>query len=334
LRALVLSGPDRLAVVDGDEPRPGPHDALVAPEYVGLCGTDLELVRGTMPYFASGDAAYPLRPGHEIVGRVLDCADRSSLVGRAVVVDPVIGCGRCPACAAERVTWCVDRQEVGVRRGRPGGAAALVAVPSANLHPVPEGLSPRTAVLAEPGVTVLHAIERVGDVKGANALVVGAGTLGLLAAQLLSARDATVEVLDRGVDRRAVVDRTGATLQTDVRPGAYDVVIEAAGIPAGVAAAVDAAAPGAQIAVTGVHGQAMAAVDSDALVLKDLTVHGIFNGGGRYDAVLRELAGGAVDADALIDGEFALDDARAAFERLADPARPRPKVLLRVGSPA
>jgi threonine dehydrogenase-like Zn-dependent dehydrogenase len=329
VRALEFTGPGTAQVAEVEPPARADGEVLVAPRYVGLCGTDVELLSGVMPYFAAGVARYPLRPGHEVAGIVFEGGALPP--GTGVVIDPVVGCGACAACAAGVATRCADRRELGVRLGMPGGACELVAVPEANLHPVPDGVRLREAVLVEPGVTALNAVDRLGAVAGERVAVIGAGTLGLLAAQLLVARGADVDVVVIEPERTALAERAGARPVPAVTPDAYAGVIEAAGVPAAVHAALAAVAPGGRVAIVGVQGGHVDGVDVNALVLKDASLHGVLNGPGLYGRLLDELAAGRLDGDLLIDAEFELADAAAALARLQEPARRAPKVLLRVG---
>jgi len=89
--ALRFTGPRAASVVESEPPEPAPGEVLVAPRYVGLCGTDLELLTGVMPYFAAGQASYPIQPGHEVSGVVVES-------GTQVMIDPGTGCGACAAC--------------------------------------------------------------------------------------------------------------------------------------------------------------------------------------------------------------------------------------------
>jgi 2-desacetyl-2-hydroxyethyl bacteriochlorophyllide A dehydrogenase len=329
LRALHFVAPRTLELVEIEPPARSADDALVAPAYVGLCGTDLELLEGSMPYFGEGVARYPLQPGHEVCGVVVEGS--SLAAGTAVLIDPVAGCGSCPACATGFQTRCPDRRELGVRLGMPGGACELIAVPAANLHPLPPGVSPRDAVLAEPGVTALNAVERLGPVAGERALVVGAGTVGLIAAQLLASRGASVDVLVVEPPRAALVERLGARPVEAVEESAYTGVIEAAGAPEAVRGALAAVAPGGTVSVAGVQPGPIDALDVNPIVLKDATVRGVLNGPGLYGRMLDEIASGAVDAAALIEAEFPLEDAGAALAALQTTGRSTPKIVLQVG---
>jgi 2-desacetyl-2-hydroxyethyl bacteriochlorophyllide A dehydrogenase len=330
MRALRFTAPGAASVVETEPPAAAAGEAIVAPRFVGLCGTDLELLTGAMPYFAAGLASYPIQPGHEVSGTVVEGGGLPP--GTAVMIDPVFGCGACAACAAGFATRCADRRELGLRRGMPGGACELIAVPAANLHPVPDGVALRDATLVEPGVTALNAVDRIGDVAGGPVAVVGAGTLGLLAAQLLLARGAEVDVVVVEPERTALVERIGARPVPSAAPERYAAAIEAAGTPAAVHAALAAVAPGGRIAVVGVQPGPVDGVDLNALVLKDASLHGVLNGPGLYDRLLGELAAGGFDASALIDVEFELGEARAALERLQEPGRAAPKIVLRVGA--
>lgn len=329
VRAVLFTAPDAVSVVDRPEPPLAAGDVGVAPVYVGLCGTDLELLDGSMPYYAQGNATFPLQPGHEVAGIVVESGDDSVAVGTRVVIDPVVGCGTCPQCADGRATHCVDRLEMGVRGGMDGGAAERISVPAANVHPLPDGVSLRAAVLTEPGVTALNGLQRIGELRG-RALVIGAGTLGGIAAQLLAARGLPVDVMARDERRADLIREWDAEPRTTPDDSAYDIVVEAAGTAEAIRSALRAVAPGGSISLLGVQGRNLDGIDVDAIVLKDASVYGILNGPGLYAPMLDEIASGHVRAEGLVDREFELEDASNAFARLASKERVRPKVLLRV----
>jgi len=331
MKALTFVAPGHARVVDVEWPVATPSEVVVAPRYVGLCGTDLELLSGTMPYLSEGTAAYPLRPGHEVTGVVIESMTPDLAVGTRVLLDPVIGCGECAACISGYPTRCRSRGETGVRRGIPGGACEAFAVPARNLHVLPAGVSLRDAALVEPGVTVLNAIRRMGEAAGRRALVIGAGTLGLMAAQLLASRRARVDVLLADRQRVGLVERIAALPVAEAQAGEYDLVIEAAGTPGALRTALAAVGAGGHVAIVGVQPGPVDGVRINDLVLKDATAYGVLNGPGLYELMLDELAAGNVKPALLIDSEFSLEDATEALERLARPTRLRPKVMLRLG---
>jgi threonine dehydrogenase-like Zn-dependent dehydrogenase len=195
---------------------------------------------------------------------------------------------------------------------------------------VPDDLRLRDAVLVEPAVTVLNALKRVGLPQSSRALVIGAGTLGLIAALVLIARGVAVDVLVLRPAQAELVDELGASPVFKPAATGYEIVVEAAGTPLAVQQAVSAVAAGGRIALTGVLPSPVEELDVNAIVLKDVTVFGVLNGPGLFDETLQALQAGHFRAPPLIDREFDLSDAAAAFEELASRARRRPKLLLRI----
>jgi len=125
LRAIVLSGPNRLEGRDVPEPTPGPGEALVRVERIGLCGTDVKLFTGAIPI------AYPRVLGHEIVGRIVEAPGSTTLrPGDRVVLDPNTSCGTCFHCRVGQEHLCPAGQLIG--RDRDGGLAELVVAPARN----------------------------------------------------------------------------------------------------------------------------------------------------------------------------------------------------------
>lgn len=331
--SVAFTAPGRAEVVDGVMPVRRAGEALVRPLYVGLCGTDSELLMGTMPYYRTGEARMPLQPGHEFSALVVESDDPNIAPGTYVVGDPVVGCGSCMACAGGRPTHCAGRFEIGVRGGMPGAAAELITVPTLNLFPIPANVSAREAVLAEPSVTVLAGLARSGDPAGRTALVVGAGTLGLIAAQCLVAAGAEVSVAMRHQTRETSVRRLGAEpILVDHREAAsaegFDLVVEAGGTSEAVNLAIHAVARGGQVVLLGVPPAAVDGFDVAAVVIKDVTLHGVLNGPGRYRDALEYIARSVIRPTDLIDSEFPLSRLADALARLSESGRVRPKVLL------
>lgn len=332
MKALMFTGPGECVVLERDPPVRGEGETLVAPRYVGLCATDLEMFQGVMPYLSEGLASYPIQAAHEVAGFVVESEASGPGVGTPVTVDPVVGCGSCSACERGVETHCISRLELGLRLGMPGGAAELIAVPTRKLHVVPEGLQLRNAVFVEPGVTSYNAVKRFGDIADKRALVLGPGTLGCIAAQLLAAGGAKIDVLDAGSTRAELIGLLGANEITEIKPDFYDLVVEAAGAPSAIRTALDAVAPGGQVALLGVQPTTVDEVNVNALVFKDARMFGVLNGPGLYDDLLIRMAAGDVDPEILIDVQYSLDDAGQAFERLQDRGRARPKIQLCIDS--
>ena len=188
VRALHITGPDSFEIVEKPLPDRKPGYSYAAPAYVGLCGTDLDLFDGSMPYFGEGVATYPLQPGHEWSGTLLEANARLE-PGTRMILDAVIDCGRadCELCDAGLMVRCQERFEFGVRKGLDGAMATAVAAPDRYMLPLPEGVRMRDAALVEPMVTTLEGIKRTAPVPGEEVLIVGSATLGLAGAMILGA---------------------------------------------------------------------------------------------------------------------------------------------------
>jgi L-iditol 2-dehydrogenase len=191
MRAVVVTTPGTAELVEVARRQPGPGEVRVRVTAAGICGTDRRLAaRGADP---------PRIPGHEVAGRLDD--------GTPVGVHPDVGCGRCRHCLAGLENRCPDRTPVGLARD--GGLAEWLCVPAAHVVPLP-GLDLGLAPLLEPLACCLHALSSLGVHRGEAALVVGAGSMGLLCMWALQAAGATVAVAQRSPERRALAARLGA----------------------------------------------------------------------------------------------------------------------------
>jgi threonine dehydrogenase-like Zn-dependent dehydrogenase len=337
VRAMTFRGGGVADVGRRPVPTRGPGETLVAPRFVGICATDIELRDGTHPYFGMGVARFPLQPGHEWSGVVVESDDPDLAPGTPVVADPEVSCGRpdCEFCTAGHIPWCPDRQEIGCRGHLDGAAAEIVTLPTRNLHRVPDGVALRDAVLAEPAATVFGGLHRVGPVRGRRALVVGAGTIGLIAAQLLRSEGADVTVAVRRPGREAALAGFDTIVIEDAArdplPVVFPIVMNAAGSAAAVMLGLRALANGGQLALLGVPAEPIERFDIATVLHKDATIHGVLNyssgGPGLFERALAALEAGVIDGAAVIDGVVPLADAAAALARV-DADRPRPKVLL------
>jgi threonine dehydrogenase-like Zn-dependent dehydrogenase len=185
-------------------------------------------------------------------------------------------------------------------------------------------------VLAEPGVTALTCIKATGAQAGMRALVVGAGTLGAIAAQILRHEGLDVDVSIVDPERRAFVESLGVRAVEQVQPRGYDVVLEFAGSAGAVRTAIEAVAAGGTIGLAGVQPGLVDGFDVNAIVLNGITVRG-GNEPPDFPALLALLASGAVAVEPLIERVYALEQAPEAYARLADQTRPRPKLMLGIG---
>lgn len=342
MRSVVIHEPGRVEVVQDEPGELPPGHVRVKLIQGGLCGSDLAAYLGTSPMIR-----YPRVIGHELVGEVVEAApDARTWLGKTVVVEPMLACGRCYPCRIGRYNACVDLKVMGVHVD--GGLRDLFDVPAGNLHQVPEGMPPGVAVLAEPLTIALQALTRSRLTQGERVLIFGAGPIGLLALQAaVSYIGAEAMVVDVRQDRLDAARRLGASLVYDVSgwrgegtdPGLIaavsewtrgemaHVVIEATGHPASTAAAVDCLAHCGRIALVG-WNKGPIAVDTVQLMRKEADVYGSRNSRGMFPKALEVLAGGHINAGAVITHRLPLAEARAAFALMQDPKAQVIKIVL------
>lgn len=304
--------------VRDDLPRPSPEpgEAIVRVLMAGICGTDLELLRGYRDFAGI--------PGHEFVGRVEE--GPSEWVGSRVVAEINITClsrstePLCAGCANGRPTHCLRREAIGIRR-RDGAFAEWLRVPVPNLHRVPEPLPDEVAVFAEPvaaACRVLRQIERdIERGRMERALVVGAGRLGQLVARVLARRLPELEVAGRS--ERSLARARAAGLATvsaaAVEEAAYDLVVDCSGASAGFAVARRAVRPRGTMVLKSTHKNKLA-VDISSIVVDEIRLLG--SRCGSFDDALSALARSKFEVCDLIDDRLPLSAAPEAFERAAE----------------
>ena len=315
MRAFVITAPGRAEVQDVKAPEPRPSEAIVEVERVGVCGTDVELFSGEMSYLHTGEAAYPLRIGHEWVGRVCAVGDGvdPSWNGRRVTGDTMLGCGHCPRCVGGRQHVCADRYEIGVRGGWPGALAEQLPVPVKALRPLPDTVDPTLGALIEPGGNALRSVEGADLRPGERLLVLGPGTIGLLVAQIAAARGAEVHLLGRSDASLAFARSMGFehvwTRETlpDLR---WEAVVDASNAAGLSALALDLVEPGRRVVYIGLAGEPTM-IDTRTVALKDVTAVGVLGASSGLAGTIELYASGAVDPRPLVATTVGLHDVAA-----------------------
>jgi 2-desacetyl-2-hydroxyethyl bacteriochlorophyllide A dehydrogenase len=194
MNVLVCERPERLALARVAIPTRGEDDVLIRVRRVGICGTDMHIVRGTQPFLS-----YPRVMGHELAGEVVEAPARSALhKGDTVFVMPYMSCGHCAPCRKGLTNCCQNIQVLGVHRD--GALAEYLAVPQRFVCRT-EGISLDEAAMAEFLAIGAHAVRRAAIQPGERALVVGAGPIGMAAALFAHSDGARVCVVDSRADR-------------------------------------------------------------------------------------------------------------------------------------
>lgn len=320
MRAAVITQPRTLELQEVPPPTPGPGQVRIRVGATGVCGTDLHLFDGHF------HARFPLIPGHEIAGVIdqvgVGVSDLQE--GQLVALDPVISCGQCWACRRGQRQHCLRFEALGVTRA--GGFAQYVAAPATNAYPV-RHLSAAEAAFAEPLGCVAWGILRLRPEPGSNALLFGAGPIGLLLMQALLVSGVTeVAVVDPVPERLVLAKTLGAshTVQTgpsmaqalrDLKPHGFDVVAEATGIPGVVEAMPQYAAVGGKLLIFGVAPEeATVRVNPYDIFQRDLSLIGSFSLNGTLPLALSWLESGRIQVEPLISHRIPLEDLHKALE--------------------
>ncbi len=335
MKAAVIHAARDLRIEDADAPLPGPNEVQVRIRAGGICGSDLH-------YFQHGGFGTvrirePLIPGHEIAGEVAAVGAAVTRVrpGDRVAVNPSRPCGHCEYCLEGKPRHCLDMRFFGSAMRFPhmqGGFRELLVCTEAQAVPIPTGLSLEHAAFAEPLSVCLHGATQAGPLLGKRVLVTGTGPIGalsILVARHGGARE--VVATDLADAPLAIARRIGADLAVNVRDepsgldrfaagkGWFDVVFEASGSGAALAAALPVARPGAVVVQLGLGGDAPVPINT--LVAKEIQLRGTFRFDQEFEWAVGFIASGAIDVAPLLTEVVPLADAIRAFDLAADRSR-------------
>lgn len=303
-----------------DLPRPtaAPGEALIRVTLAGVCGTDVELLRGYVPFTGV--------PGHEFVGQVVSAPDEPWWEGQRVVgeINAVCADDPCATCRAGRPRHCEQRTVLGIV-GRDGAFARWLTLPLANLHAVPESVSDEAAVFCEPLAAALRIQQQVQLGPEHRVLLLGAGRLGQLVAQTLALTGCQLQVVARHPEQQQLLREQGiVTVDEGAAPRRWaDVAVEATGSPAGFDAARQAVRPGGTLVLKSTYASELK-LNVSSLVVDEITL--VASRCGPFAAALELISVGQVDPTVLVQARYPLAQGAQA---LAHAARPGAlKVLL------
>lgn len=313
MQAVIYDGALRVA---DDVPKPQATDdiALVRVRRAGICNTDLELIQGY--YQFSGIL------GHEFVGEVVE--GPAEWLGRRVVAEINIADGICDMCRKGIFSQCRQRKVIGIHDWQ-GAFAEYLPVPISNLHHVPDAIDDDQAVFVEPLASALQ-MSQISPLRPTESVIVlGAGKLGLLCAQVLRLTGATVRVIARHERQLQLARQWGLTpcFRSDVPDNSADVVVDCTGRPEGFADALALVAPRGKLFLKSTYAE-KAPLNLSQIAVKEIQVIG--SRCGPFSAALQLLAMGLVDVTSLIEARYPLSEATKAIEHAA--RRGALKVLL------
>ena len=329
MRAAFCSAPGVIELREVPDPTPGPGDIVLRVRACGICGSDLHWFRGGLPPPA-------VCPGHEFAGEVAQCGSGVTNVraGDTVAVEPLVVCRECGYCRTGRPQLCPHLRILGL--SRPGGFADLVLVPAYAVFPLPAAMPCEIGALCEPLAVCVHAARLARVAIGDRVLILGAGSVGLLAVLAARAAGASEVVVSArhphqaGMARRLGAAKVFAATDDGQREcAAYaadhpiDVVIESVGGSADtIGEALQMVRPGGRVAVLGIFATAPA-LPALPMVAKEVRLVGSMlydHTGARadFDVALELLERQRDCAAALITHRIGLDAIQSAFDAASD----------------
>jgi len=227
MTAVVCHGPGDYRLDDIAVPQPGPGEALVRVEAVGICASDLKCYHGAPKFWGDESrpawAETPVVPGHEFVGRVVQVDDEGRHhwgieVGDRVVSEQIVPCWTCFYCRRGEYWLCEPHDIYGFKRNTPGAMAPYMVFPrEALVHTISADLAPAHAAFAEPLSCALHAVERGRITFDDVVVVAGCGPIGMgMVAGAVAKGASTVIALDLSDRRLAIAARCGAAVTINV----------------------------------------------------------------------------------------------------------------------
>lgn len=233
-------------------PAPRENEVKLRILYGGICGSDLRVYKGSIAY-----ASYPVRPGHEALGVVLEAGENTAVVpGQKAVIFPNTFCGHCSLCLQGKTNVCRSKQVFGINA--PGVFGSEFITEGRFVVPVPAELPDERAVLVEPLAVTVHALKKADIKPGMPVAVVGTGTEGLLAIALANHLGAEITAIDVKPEKLALARELGArrTAQPqEVAGETFPVVIEAAGVRQSIEQAMQLVEPGGCLVGIGITGE-------------------------------------------------------------------------------
>jgi threonine dehydrogenase-like Zn-dependent dehydrogenase len=256
-----------------------------------------------------------MRLGHEWAGTVaaVGAGVDPGWVGQRVTGDTMLGDGTCRRCRRGAQHVCEQRQEVGIRGGRPGALAEQLAVPASSLHRLPGTVDAELGALVEPGGNALRAARAAGAGPGDRALVLGPGTIGLLVAMFLRAGGAEVHLMGRTAASLAFARGLGfasAATEDELPDLPFDAVVDASNAAHLPALALARVEPAGRVVCIGLAGAA-SLVDTRTLALKDVTAVGVLSASPGLAATVAAYADGTVDPRPLVAATVGLGQVAA-----------------------
>ena len=278
-------------------PKPAKDEALVRIRCAGICNTDLEIIKGYMDYKGI--------PGHEFVGIVEECRNKE-MVGKRVVGEINIGCGKCRFCRNGLRNHCPDRSVLGILN-REGAFADYITLPVENLHIIPDAVSDEEAVFAEPLAAGFEILQQVDIAPSDRVCLLGDGKLGLLIAQVLSMTGCDLTVVGKHRSKLLILDELGirTELSSEFTGKDMDMVVECTGSGSGMETALNIVRPRGKIILKTTIAE-RGDIDLNQVVINELSLIG--SRCGPFPDALKAIRSGNLKLFPLISAKYSIEE--------------------------
>lgn len=325
MQQAVMTQPGKIEFRDVPRPQVKPGEVLIEVKRIGVCGSDIHVYHGLHPY-----TSYPVVQGHEIGGVVAEVGEDVTgfVAGDKVVFMPQVTCGECYPCRHGMYHICDNLKVMGFQTS--GAAQEFFPVKAEMVLKLPASMGLDEAAMIEPVSVAVHALSRAGSVEGKKVLVLGAGTIGNLVAQVAKASgaaavmstDVSTYKLDKirqcGIEHviNTSTNDLGQAILTHFGPDKADLILECVGVQDTITQAVANARKGSTIIVVGVFGK-KPIVDLGLVQDRELSLVGTLMYQKRdYERAIELVAGGKLCLAPMVTHRFAFNDYLKAYETI------------------
>ncbi len=339
MKQAVMTAPGEIEIRDVERPRPGPGEVLLRVRRIGVCGSDVHVHHGKHPY-----TSYPVVQGHEFAAEVTAVGEGVTgiPVGAKVTATPQNTCGTCRQCLRGDYHICDALKVRGFQA--PGCAQEYYVTAAEKLLLLPEDFTFEQGALVEPAAVAVHAVGRVdAGVTGRNVVVLGAGPIGNLVAQVARSEGARVLITDLSDYRLALarscgLEHTSSAVAESLADGSarvfgeegFDVAFECVGVEETITAAVEGIQKGGTIIVVGVFGE-RPRVDLGYVQDRELNIRGtMMYQREDYERAIERIASGGISTAPLVTKHFPLDEYLAAYAFIDEAGDKTMKVMIDV----
>lgn len=302
MRALVYNN-ELSYLTDYPVPRPKQDEALIRVTYAGICNTDIEITKGYMGFRGV--------LGHEFVGVVEKCSERGFL-GKRVVGEINLGCGKCLYCRNKMPNHCPDRSVLGILN-KDGAFAEYVTLPVRNLHKIPNSIPDEEAIFIEPLAAAHEIIDQVGISSSDRVCVLGDGKLGLLVAQVIETAGCKLSVIGRHREKLSILDELGIKtgLGLEFRGRDFDIVIDCTGSPSGIRTALQIVKPRGRIVLKTTIANRVQ-IDMNQFVINEISLIG--SRCGPFPPAIKAIRSRQIDLYSLVSSIYPIEEGLKAFQ--------------------